>query len=299
MSSVGRCRRRDDLGGERGQRAGGVVVGVGEVVGAGAFGEPGFQDGQVGDGEYDREEERLGDLSGGGPVFGVADVERPALEAAVCSLVVAADGPVGVQPGRVEVGDVLAVLGQTSVGCLGVGGHGDRARAAHLGHGLRRWGREVFGFGDVHGGAGRCGEGPAQGVAEVDRSGGHRRGGRSAGPKPVTAGAVDRRGGTGSRALQAYRPTRIRAFLELEVVRGEGFDLLAEFVAAEPDGVVVGAGSGVDEWGGGERAQQRSVDERGSLPAALQTAFLDLVVQGEPVAEAPHGVWKAGGLQPV
>ena len=42
----------------------------------------------AGAGEHDREEEGLGDLSGGGPLFGVADVECPAFEAAVRSLVV-------------------------------------------------------------------------------------------------------------------------------------------------------------------------------------------------------------------
>ncbi|MEU9290038.1 hypothetical protein AB0D57_36650 [Streptomyces sp. NPDC048275] len=38
---------------------------------------------------------------------------------------------------------------------------------------------------------------------------------------------------------------------------------------------------------------------KGSLPAALWSAVIDLVVQGEAVAEASYGVWNCSGEQPV
>lgn len=51
----------------------------------------------------------------------------------------------------------------------------------------------------------------------------------------------------------------------------------------------------MDERGGGEWAHERAVDERGSLPAAGPSAFFDLVVQGEPVAEPSDGGLEGGG----
>ncbi|TPQ18725.1 hypothetical protein [Streptomyces sporangiiformans] len=90
-------------------------VGVGEA-GAGALVEPGLEDVEDAGGDQNGDEDVLGDLAGCGPVFGVADVDLVALEAAVDPFVVGPDGLVGDDPGGGEVGDVLPELRGLEVG---------------------------------------------------------------------------------------------------------------------------------------------------------------------------------------
>ncbi|KNB53256.1 hypothetical protein AC230_07400 [Streptomyces caatingaensis] len=56
-------------------------------------------------------------------------------------------------------------------------------------------------------------------------------------------------------------------------------DGFLEFVAADAYGLVVRAVCGLDQCGGHARAGERAVDQESPLPGALESPFLDLVVE--------------------